>query len=217
MAQSRSDRTKAALIKAAFERFADKGYTATSTREIAAAAKTNIASINYHFGSKAGLRMACAETIVERMSKIRPDPLDTNMPEIIRTAQSPFEAMALQQIQLILNIEGIEPMLRFLLREAHAKGEVFDHIYTHFFSPMFEHFAGLFRETIGRPESEFSQEMSKLVVFSIIGQLAYFRIGQPVVLRHMQWSAYSETETAKILAILQTNIQAIINTYRSAP
>ena len=74
MAQPRSDVTKKALIEAAFVLFAEKGFAATSTREIASAAKTNIASIPYHFGSKAGLRMACAQTLIEHFTQIRNNP-----------------------------------------------------------------------------------------------------------------------------------------------
>ena len=50
--------------------FADKGYAATSVREIAALAGTNVASISYHFGGKEGLRAACSEHIVELMGGV---------------------------------------------------------------------------------------------------------------------------------------------------
>jgi TetR/AcrR family transcriptional regulator, regulator of cefoperazone and chloramphenicol sensitivity len=43
------------LLDAALALFAEKGYTKTSTREIALAAQINIASISYYFGDKAGL------------------------------------------------------------------------------------------------------------------------------------------------------------------
>ncbi|MEY4757990.1 MAG: hypothetical protein RJA34_2888 [Pseudomonadota bacterium] len=43
------------LLDAALALFAEKGFAQTSTREIALAAHTNIASISYYFGDKAGL------------------------------------------------------------------------------------------------------------------------------------------------------------------
>ena len=46
------------LLDAALELFAEKGYSKTSTREIASAAQVNIASISYYFGDKAGLYKA---------------------------------------------------------------------------------------------------------------------------------------------------------------
>ena len=46
------------LLRAALPLFAAKGFAKTSTREIAAAAGVNIASISYYFGDKAGLYRA---------------------------------------------------------------------------------------------------------------------------------------------------------------
>lgn len=46
------------LLDAALALFAENGFAKTSTREIARAAKTNIASISYYFGDKQGLYRA---------------------------------------------------------------------------------------------------------------------------------------------------------------
>ena len=46
------------LLHAALRLFAEKGFTQTSTREIAQAAGANLASISYYFGDKAGLYRA---------------------------------------------------------------------------------------------------------------------------------------------------------------
>ena len=46
------------LLYAALALFAEKGFAKTSTREIALAARANIAAISYYFGDKAGLYAA---------------------------------------------------------------------------------------------------------------------------------------------------------------
>jgi AcrR family transcriptional regulator len=58
--RSRSDgvQSRQRLVLAAMRLFAEQGFARTSTREIALAAGTNIASISYYFGDKAGLYRA---------------------------------------------------------------------------------------------------------------------------------------------------------------
>ena len=58
--KTRSDgaQSRERLLLAAMRLFAEQGYAKTSTREIALAAGTNIASISYYFGDKAGLYRA---------------------------------------------------------------------------------------------------------------------------------------------------------------
>jgi AcrR family transcriptional regulator len=58
--KSRSDgvQSRERLLLTAMRLFAEQGFAATSTRGIAIAAGTNIASISYYFGDKAGLYRA---------------------------------------------------------------------------------------------------------------------------------------------------------------
>lgn len=58
--KTRSDgvQSRERLLLAAMRLFAEHGFAKTSTREIALAAGTNIASISYYFGDKAGLYRA---------------------------------------------------------------------------------------------------------------------------------------------------------------
>jgi len=52
------EQSRERLLRAGLALFAQQGYTKTSTREIAEAAQTNVASISYYFGDKAGLYRA---------------------------------------------------------------------------------------------------------------------------------------------------------------
>ena len=47
-----SQTTKDRLLDAAEQLFAERGYDATSMRELTTAAAVNLAAVNYHFGSK---------------------------------------------------------------------------------------------------------------------------------------------------------------------
>lgn len=207
MPQVRSKSTKAALIEAAFQRFAEKGFAATSTREIASAANTNIGSIAYHFGSKQGLRMACAETIITQLSRLRGDPDAIPLPEGLDIPESRFEDIALRQASLLMRLPQANLMISFLFREAQDQSEAFAHIFDGFFAPMHRLFCQLWE---GETGAEAESEQTRLIIFTIIGQIAYFRFGQPVVVKRMDWSGYGQRESAAILRILQSNIRALL-------
>ena len=61
------------LIKVAEQLFAEKGFDATSVRDLTAAADCNLAAVNYHFGSKEGLY---TEMFVQKLRQMRKSRLD---------------------------------------------------------------------------------------------------------------------------------------------
>lgn len=79
--KSRSDgvQSRERLLLAAMRLFAEQGFAKTSTREIALAAGTNIASISYYFGDKAGLYRAA---FLEPAPHKRDDALAFTAPEL---------------------------------------------------------------------------------------------------------------------------------------
>ncbi|MCK9293598.1 MAG: TetR/AcrR family transcriptional regulator [Desulfobulbaceae bacterium] len=58
-------KTREALINAAGQLAAEKGFASVSTRAIADLAKENVGSIHYHFGSKEKLFKAMVQTVVQ--------------------------------------------------------------------------------------------------------------------------------------------------------
>lgn len=63
---AKSETTRAAIVGAALEAFGSHGFDATTTRQIAAVAGVALPSVTYHFGSKQGIYLACAQLIVTR-------------------------------------------------------------------------------------------------------------------------------------------------------
>ena len=68
--------TKERILDAAERLFADFGYKATSLRDITGEAGVNLASVNYHFGSKDALLTALLERRFEPVNRRRLELLD---------------------------------------------------------------------------------------------------------------------------------------------
>lgn len=68
--------TKTRIMDVAEGLFAEKGYAATSLRDITGEANANLASVNYHFQSKEGLLSAIVERFVGPVNRQRLETLD---------------------------------------------------------------------------------------------------------------------------------------------
>lgn len=67
---SSEDRTASARIRDAAVALVGKaGWDRTTSRQIAAAAGVPVGLVNYHFGSKDGLRQACDDWVIERLAE----------------------------------------------------------------------------------------------------------------------------------------------------
>src|SRR5579864_3993381 len=69
--------TKTRILDAAEKLFADKGFEATSLRDITAEADVNLAAVNYHFQTKDSLIDAVIARRIEPVNKKRVELLDS--------------------------------------------------------------------------------------------------------------------------------------------
>jgi AcrR family transcriptional regulator len=209
--QSTASETRAALISAGLGIFGRKGFDAASTREIAAAAKTNIASIAYHFGGKEGLRLACAEEIVRRISQvIRPEALASGTADP-DAALDLIEKVITAVARFIAAQPEANDIAAFMLREMTAPSAALDRIYTEMIRPVHGALCQLWAVATG---AEAESEETRLTVFSIVGQMIYFRICRPVVLKRMRWDGIGPDEAEKIAKILVANLRAMARARR---
>jgi AcrR family transcriptional regulator len=75
-----SEATQTRLLDAAERLFAEHGLDGVSVRSIAAAAQADVAMINYHFGSKAGLFRAVFHRRADRLNAMRLQALGSALP-----------------------------------------------------------------------------------------------------------------------------------------
>lgn len=105
--------TPARVLQNAVRVFAARGYDGASTRDLAAAAGVNIATLNYHFGSKEQLYSACVDAVYARLRA------DAAALEALDRRDAPDVVRALWEVAR-RNADGI----RILLREVVDHGEL---------------------------------------------------------------------------------------------
>ncbi len=208
-----AESTRAALIEAGLRLFGEKGYAATSTREIAAKAKANIGSIAYHFGGKEALRDACAEHIVKTVRGFaEPTIMAAPLPADASAAEEQLCA-AIQRISgFLLASPETAGFVHFILRELQYPTTALDIIYHGVFEPVHKLLCRFWATATGE---DAESEDVKIAVFTIIGQLVYFRIGREAVMRRLNWAELGQDETRKISQAVAVNIKAAIAARRS--
>jgi len=203
-----SERTRQALVQAALQLFGDKGFAATSTREIAAAARANIGSIAYHFGGKEALRDACAAHIVDGVGKVAGPVLNALTPPADRASAEMQLRLAVERMGgFMLASPEAASYVQFILRELQHPTAALDIIFGGVIEPLHRRFCRIWATATGEePESE----AVKIVVFAMIGQLVYFRIGREAVVRRMGWDDLGPREAKQIAATAFDNMMAVI-------
>lgn len=214
--EPRSDLSKArdtseALILSAMHLFAEGGYDGTSTRAIAARAGANVAAISYHFGGKEGLRDACGQYVADRIHEVGGAALALQPPADPDAAIKAIERILETLLQAMLTQPQIQHIVAFVLHELGHPGPTIDRLYDAAFKPVHSHLCALWGVATGAdPEAN----TTKLAVFTLIGQVIYFRIGKPLIQRRMGWADMQDDEIAQIRRMIFANLSAQIDAAR---
>jgi len=206
--------TRVTLVETAIRLFGEKGYDAVSTREIADLAAANIGSIAYHFGGKPGLRRACAAHVIASMRAQVGSALASPMPKF-----GPDDALDMfeQTLMLFCRFWMIDPQsqhfINFMLREMMEPGEVSQIVYSDWMKPMHIRLCALVGLATGLdPDGE----ETKIAVFSCVGQVLFFRLGRPLMMRRLEWDEMGGREAVRLCTLLVRNARAIVRSYRMA-
>ncbi|MDF3152569.1 CerR family C-terminal domain-containing protein [Mesorhizobium sp. XAP10] len=211
-----AEMTRAALVQAALKLFGRQGFDGTSTREIAAEARANIGSIAYHFGGKEGLRTAAADFIVETIQTVAGPALgNAQAPAPVgpKAAQAQLFAALERMVGFVVASPQAGEIVQFILRELSHPTAALDRIYDGVFEPSHRRLCQLWEQATGEPAES---EATRLTVFTLIGQVIYFRIGREAVMRRMGWPDIGAAEAAKVVAVTSGNLKAILAARKGA-
>jgi AcrR family transcriptional regulator len=174
--------TPTRLLEAAIDLFAQHGFHGTSIRDIAERAGANVAAGHYHYGSKQGLylevlRAQFAEVRgeLERRGVSRPAPALRRAPR--RELIALLEARITTMLELLLGPPPA-PHGQLMLREMCDPTAAMPIIVAEFIEPQTREMEQLVRHLM----PEVGRENVSQIVFSIIGQVLFYRFTMPMTL-----------------------------------
>jgi hypothetical protein len=99
-------------------------------------------------------------------------------------------------------------IVQFVLRELSHPTPALDIIYDGVFEPTHRRLCRIWAEATGE---EAESERTRITVFTMIGQVIYFRIGRAAVMRRMGWSDIGAKEASTIAGVARSNLAAILD------
>jgi AcrR family transcriptional regulator len=169
-----SQDTKARIIEAAGQVFANKGFEAATVREICQLAHVNLAAINYHFGDKQRLYVEAVKRAhlwrVEQAAMPQWGPettAETKLADFIRT-----------MLLRLLAADASSWHTALMMREMSHPNSACEELVAESIRPMFLVLQGILAELVPAEVSEVKRHQ---IAFSIVGQCLYYRLADPVV------------------------------------
>jgi len=196
------------ILDVAIRQFGDHGFEGASTRAIAAAANTVMSSITYHFGSKEGLYLACADHIAARLAeRFTPIMAEIGSPADMDGEQAIYATSTLiEQIALLMMSDESRDWTSFLIREQQNPGPAFDRLY----SGIMHHMVELLRALIARARPELDTDTIRALGIGIFGQALVLRAARATVIRVLGVPEIGETEKKLLLNQIRHNIAALL-------
>lgn len=169
-----ADDTRMRMLEAAGPIFAEKGFDGTTVREICAAADVNVASVNYHFGSKETLYLQTVKLAYrQRLQRVPP-------------AAWPAEAPPARKLQIfvttilnrVLGDGNIGWETRLLMREMLQPTQACRPVLEEYIRPQWVQLMGVLDELL---PIETTHHARHQIAFSIVGQCLHYRFANEFV------------------------------------
>ena len=200
----------ARLLDIAIREFGSKGLDGASTRSIAAAARTAMSSITYHYGGKEGLYLAAADRIAELMATTMTEslPFDEALTDDPAAARARIHRILGQLTDKMASDASGEWTL-FVMREQMRPSAAFDRIYGGVMGQMVRTLALLVRLATGQEMRE-----AQVATITLVGQVLALRASRATCLRLLERDTLDADDLARIKARIHANIDAILDSMR---
>lgn len=152
--------TSESLKAAATELFALKGYQNTSVKEICEKAKSNVAAVNYHFGSKAGLYCEIVADFFEKKKGCVAFDLEVPLPVML----TQFYADLLDSF---VGVNG--PLMQIMMREQLEPSGLLNDMRDQHLKEKHEMWVSYLQQKTNK-----SREEAEVLAFSLVGALLPF-------------------------------------------
>src|SRR5579884_3016269 len=185
--------TRARLLAAAGELFAERGYAGTKMRDIAARARVNVAAGNYHYGSKKALYLAVLRAhFAEVQALLRR-----------RGAEAPEARLPRAELIRRLRVRAMLDLLigpppsrhgALMLREMADPTEALAVVVDEFIRPRLEELEAI----IARLEPRLAGEALRRCALSVVAQAVFYRTTMPALLFMRGERSYPRTLAAAL-------------------
>jgi AcrR family transcriptional regulator len=207
----KGDETRKRILDVALKAFGEAPFLAVTTRRISEAADVSLPTLQYYFGSKEGLYLACAEAIVERFRRhttVAAAEAAEGLKQdcTAQTARGLLKSVIGALAGFLAGSKEAERWAQFVARELRDPGPAFEILYASLWRPGVDLTARLIARIQGSPESDPSARIHALL---LISSLLAFQSGRSISLRAMNWSKIGHAELAVILSGLDSQIDAI--------
>lgn len=202
--KEQGEETRKVLLEVGARLFGTTGFHGVSMRQLVSEAGVNLSTVNYHFGSKAGLYRAIIETIIAVQPELFPAE-DTVLARLEDAGDDPVKQAGCVKWYvgrmvrgLIGNPAHVWPAF-IISRELAQPSEEFAFLLDEFFNPSFHSLRALVSGVL--PKDTEPEEVV-ITVHGIIGMLVKFLEGRDLITQRLGWDGYGPAEVEKLASVL---------------
>jgi AcrR family transcriptional regulator len=168
------DPTREKLLEAAGPIFANRGYQATTIREICAGAGANVAAINYHFGDKLGLYTEVLQQSVRAAQVLAVH----NAPDHITSPEDVLRSLIRARLRSINGKDLPDWHPRLLAHEFAQPTPALRQLIDKLSRPIYKRLLELIGRIIGLPPDD---DNTRLCAISVVGQVLAYVLPGPLL------------------------------------